>query len=106
TDFTAANVTKFNGAGIIQGSFGSQYNCKPESIVFDDAGNVYVGQAGCSHALLKFDAYGNLMASYQPPVEDQGTDWIDLAADQCTIYYTSEGTSVLRYNVCNSQQLP
>jgi hypothetical protein len=23
--------------------------------------------------------------------EDRGIDWIDLAADQCTLFYTSEG---------------
>jgi DNA-binding beta-propeller fold protein YncE len=27
-----------------------------------------------------------------------------LAPDQCTIYYTSEGTSVLRFNVCTNSQ--
>jgi PKD repeat protein len=105
TAFTAAKVAKFtNGASA--GTFGSQYNCKPESIAFDQAGNAYVGQAGCSHALLKFDAYGNLVTSYKVATEQTGSDWIDIAPDQCTLYYSSEGASVLRYNVCTKQQLP
>ncbi len=105
TDFTADTVSRFSGNGTPMGTFGSGYNCKPESMVFDQAGNAYVGQTGCSHALLKFDAYGNLEAAYSVTTEQEGSDWIDLAPDQCTIYYTSQGASVLRYNVCTKQQL-
>jgi len=105
TAFTAAKVAKFAN-GVSAGTFGSQFNCKPESIAFDHAGNAYVGQAGCSHALLKFDSYGNLITSYQVATEQTGSDWIDIAPDGCTLYYASEGASVLRYNVCTRQQLP
>jgi PKD domain-containing protein len=104
TDFTANAVSKFPGLGPATG-FGSGYNCKPESIVFDNAGNAYVGETGCSHAIVKLDPYGTITAVYQPTVEQQGTDWIDLASDQCTIYYTSQGPSVLRFNVCNRRQM-
>ncbi len=103
-DFTANAVSKFPGLGPAAG-FGSGYNCKPESIVFDHAGNAYVGETGCSHAIVKLDPYGTITAVYQPAVEQQGTDWIDLASDQCTIYYTSQGPSVLRFNVCTRQQM-
>ncbi|MGE5205729.1 MAG: PKD domain-containing protein, partial [Chlamydiota bacterium] len=105
TAFTADTVSRFSGNGTPMGTFGSGYNCKPESIVFDQAGHAYVGQTGCSHAILKFDAYGNLEGAYSASTEQQGSDWIDLAPDQCTLYYTSQGTSVLRYNVCTKQQL-
>jgi PKD repeat protein len=106
TNFTADTVSRFNGSNTLMGTFGSGYNCKPESIVFDRSGNAYVGETGCSHAILKFDAYGNLEAAYSVATEQEGSDWIDLAADQCTIFYTSQGSSVLRYNVCNKQQMP
>jgi PKD repeat protein len=106
TDFTANSVTKFAGSGTVVGDFGAGYNCKPESIVFDGAGDAYVGETGCSHALLKFDSYGNLLASFQVTTETEGSDWIDLAADQCTILYTSQGTSVFRFNACTNQQEP
>ncbi|HLK34750.1 MAG TPA: PKD domain-containing protein, partial [Terriglobales bacterium] len=105
TDFTADAVSEFGASGTLMGNFGSGYNCKPESIVFDNSGNAYVGETGCSHALLKFDAYGNLVATYSVSTEQEGSDWIDLAPDQCTIFYTSQGASVLRYNVCTKQQL-
>lgn len=105
TDFTANTVSKFNGTTLV-GTFGTGYNCKPESIIFDQAGNAYVGETGCSHAILKFDAYGNLAAAYSVGAQQEGSDWIDLAPDQCTIFYTSQGSSVLRYNACSSQQLP
>jgi PKD repeat protein len=105
TNFTADTVSRFNGSGTLMGTFGSGYNCKPESIAFDRAGNAYVGETGCSHAILKFDAYGNLAAAYSVATEQEGSDWIDLAPDQCTIFYTSQGSSVLRYNACSKQQL-
>jgi PKD repeat protein len=104
TDFTADTVTKFDGSGKLVGSFGSGYNCKPESIVFDESGNAYVGETGCSHAIVKFDAYGNLLAGYAVTTENEGSDWIELAPDHCTIFYTSQGTTVFRFNACNSQQ--
>ncbi|HEV2116387.1 MAG TPA: PKD domain-containing protein [Terriglobales bacterium] len=106
TNFTADTVSRFNGSNTLMGTFGSGYNCKPESIVFDQSGNAYVGETGCSHAILKFDAYGNLEAAYSVATEQEGSDWIDLAADQCTIFYTSQGSSVLRYNACSKQQMP
>lgn len=105
TDFSSANVTKFDGNGNLVGNFGSGYNCKPESIVFDAAGNAYVGETGCDRALLKFDAYGNLLAAYPGQTEVEGVDWIDLAPDQCTIFYTSQGKTVFRFNGCTGQQL-
>ena len=104
TDFTANAVSKFPGLGPAA-NFGAGYNCKPESIVFDGAGNAYVGETGCSHAIVKLDPYGTITAVYQPAVEQQGTDWIDLSPDQCTLYYTSQGPSVLRFNACTRQQM-
>jgi PKD repeat protein len=106
TDFSADTISKFDGNGNFVNTFGSGYNCKPESIVFDNSGNAYVGETGCSHALLKFDAYGNLAAAYSVTTEVEGSDWIDLASDQCTIYYTSQGKSVFRFNACTGQQQP
>jgi len=106
SDFTADTVTKFDGKGNLVGNFGSGYNCKPESIVFDSDGNAYVGETGCSHALLKFDPYGNLVHGWSVTTEVEGSDWIDLAPDQCTIFYTSQGTTIFRFNACTGEQLP
>jgi hypothetical protein len=83
-----------------------------ESCVFDHAGNVYIGQAGGSSSpddqvpVLKFDRYGTRLDTLVLPTGPRGTDWIDLAGDDCTLYYTSEDTSVRRYNACTHTVLP
>jgi hypothetical protein len=105
TDFTANDVSKFGSNGTLIGSFGGGYNTDPESIVFDSSGNAYVGQADVSKEVLKFSPSGSPLGSFAPTPEDRGTDWIDLASDQCTLYYTSEGTIVKRFDVCTSTQL-
>lgn len=84
-----------------------------ESCVFDRAGNVYVGQAGYNDTqtdaqvpVLKFNRSGVLLDSFVLPTGPRGTDWIDLASDQCTLYYTSEDTTVRRYDLCTRTSLP
>lgn len=106
TDFDAQTLSKFDGSGnLLQSSWGSGYNSDPESCVFDGAGHIYVGQADGAAQILEFDTSGNLLASFTPSPQSRGTDWITLASDGCTIYYTSEGSSVLRFNVCTNTQL-
>lgn len=84
-----------------------------ESCVFDQAGNVLVGQAGFNDQqtdaqvpVLKFNPTGVLLDSFVLPTGPRGTDWIDLGADQCTLYYTSEDITVRRYNLCTRTVLP
>lgn len=105
TGFDGNVVSKFNDMGVLQGGFGSGYNANPESILFDANGNAYVGQADGNRDILKFDLAGNLLASYDVATTRRGSDWIDLGADQCTMYYTSEGSEVKRFDVCTSTQL-
>jgi hypothetical protein len=38
--------------------------------------------------------------------DNQGSFWIDLAADGCTLFYTSWGPNVKRFDVCRGLQLP
>lgn len=106
TGFNSNKVIKFPANGAPKENFGSDYDRAPESIVFDRAGNAFVGQAYGSRNILKFDSSGNLIASFVVSTENKGSDWLDLAADQCTMFYTSEGKSVKRFNVCANQQLP
>lgn len=113
TSFETNKVHRFSSTGLPLGTFGSGFNCNPESIVFDRDGNVYVGQAGpdsptstCSRSVLKFDAAGNRLATFTPDREGRGTDWIELAEDQCTLFYTSEGKRIKRFDVCENRQLP
>jgi sugar lactone lactonase YvrE len=105
TDFDANSVTRFNGDGTFFGSFGSGYDSDPESIVFDSNGNAYVGQADGLKQVLEFSMNGTLIGSFSPATEDRGTDWLELSPDGCTLYYTSEGTSVEAYDLCTNTQL-
>ncbi len=106
TNFEANDMTKFDDAGnVLAYPFGTGFNFDPESCVRDASGHIYAGQADGSGDILEFNASGGAVDSFDPATEDRGTDWIDLAADQCTMYYTSEGTSVKRFNVCTDSQL-
>jgi uncharacterized protein (TIGR03437 family) len=99
------DVATFNQYGNSTALFGSGYNCNPSSIVFDNSGNAYVGQSDCSTAILKFGPSGNPLAQYSVQTENRGTYDIGLDNNQCTMYYTSEGPDVLRFNVCTNTQM-
>jgi RHS repeat-associated protein len=106
TDFDANAVSKFDNSGnLVSSYFGSGYNSDPESILADASGDFYVGQADGTRQVLKFNPSGGLLATYSPATEDRGTDWIDLAADQKTLFYTSEGRSVKRFDLSTNSQL-
>ena len=106
TGFEANKVNRYSTTGASLGTFGSGYNSNPESIVFDALGNAYVGQADGTHEVLKFDPAGQLVASYPVQIESRGSDWVELAADQHTLYYTSEGHTIKRYDLATRKQLP
>ena len=90
TTFDGGYVSKFDQDGNLMDAQFAE--CDPgancESIVFDKAGNFYVGQAETAD-ILKFDSDGNLIQRYDVQTSARGSDWIDLAADQSTMYYTS-----------------
>ena len=105
TAFSAGNLVRFGSDLSPLGNFGPALNCQPESVTTDFNGNIYVGLAGCNKTVVKLDAKGTQLSSFTVANEDQGADWIELSADQCTLYYTSEGHRILRYNVCGNRQL-
>lgn len=76
-----------------------------ESIVFDNAGNFYVGHRGGSADIKKYDAAGNLLDSFDVAVENSGSDWIELSSDQKTMFHTSAGYLVKRYDLATKTQL-
>ncbi len=98
TNFSANSVSVFNKSGVLQGTFGSGYST-PESIVFDAEGNAYVGNLG--NGIRKFNASGTYLgSSYTGRV-----DFIDLAADQCTMLRTTESQFIARHEVCTNTAL-
>ncbi len=106
TAFQSNQISEFSPTGNLLGTLGSGFDLHPESILFDASGNAYVGQADGLRHVLKFDRSGNVLASFPTESANRGSDWIDLAADQCTLYYTSESEVIKRYDVCNNAQLP
>src|SRR3989454_8080797 len=103
---TGNTIEKFNSMGASQGTFGGGYNCNPSALAFDAAGTAYVGQADCAGAVLKFSTGGQPLAAYFVAAERRASFKIDLAADGCTLFYTSWGPNVKRFNVCTQTQLP
>jgi hypothetical protein len=102
--FAGGGIVKFDPLGNLIGAFGSGFSGHPESLVFDSSGNMYVGQAD-TNQVIKLSGTGSLLNSYTLAVQDRGTDWVDLASDQHTLFYTSEGSEVKRFDVGSNTQL-
>jgi len=106
TDFERRTMTKLDKTGrVVTRRWGGPFSVHPESCVVDGEGNVYTGELDGQNRIRKFTPDGRLLASFRPRTEERGVDWIDLAADQCTMFYTSEGRKVMRYDVCRDRQL-
>lgn len=70
-----------------------------ESVIFADNGDFYVGHPDGNKDIQRYDAAGVYQQSYDVVIESRGSDWMDLASDQKTMFYTSEGGLVKRYDV-------
>ena len=99
------SVEKYDNLGSSQGKTGPVFNCSPHTIVFDAAGAAYVGQAGCRKTILKYLPGETVATEYTVAEDAFGVFWMDLAPDGCTMFYTSFGANVKRYDVCRGAQL-
>jgi hypothetical protein len=103
---TGNTVERFNTMGVPTGASGRGYDCDPHTLAFAASGVAYVGQAGCRGGFLKF-LPGQLDPVVMPAAaENQGVFWLDLAGDGCTLFYTSMGPNVKRFDGCAGVQLP
>jgi hypothetical protein len=100
TAFSVSNVSRFDSNGVLLGTFGSGYSM-PEVIVFDQGGNVFVGNTG--GGIRKFDPDGNLLESLIPSTR---IDFMDLSADQTTMLITQEGQNILTLDLTTGLQGP
>jgi len=94
-------ISQFSTAGAL---LHATWNKSPitthgESCVVDASGNVYVGQTDGSF-ISKWAPDGTFIKSWAVAADTRGADWIDLAANQCTIYYNGEGSAIARFDVC------
>jgi outer membrane protein assembly factor BamB len=101
---TGNTVEKFDRYGVSQGAVGGGYSCNPHALAFDAAGSLYVGHADCTGAILKLSP-ARRSTWYRVQPDNRGAFWIDLAGDGCTIFYTSWGPNVKRFDVCANRQL-
>jgi hypothetical protein len=98
-------VEMYNVLGQSLGAVGHGYNCDPHTIAFHSSGVAYVGQAGCRRSILKFTPSEYDPTEIAVAEDNQGVFWMDLAPDGCTMFYTSYGPNVKRFDVCTNTQL-
>ncbi|PYY12940.1 MAG: hypothetical protein DMG61_15095, partial [Acidobacteria bacterium] len=72
------------------------------SVVLDQNGYVYLGGASEGSGVEKFDSSGQLLTFHGINPEPR---YMDLAADQCTLYYTSNATVIKRFDLCSDTPL-
>jgi Bacterial Ig-like domain (group 1) len=107
TDFETTMSKYDSGGNLLVSPFGEGFaSGHPESCTIDAKDHIYVG-GPFGASIEELNTSGTLLETFA--VEGAGgtggTDWIDIAADQCTIFYASEGGEIKRYNVCTHEQL-
>ena len=105
TDFSGGRVVKFADADPHgSSSFPTTGQNSPESFVFKKDGGYFVGGPSAA-VILEYDAADNLVTTHQVAATDftGGTDWIDLAANQTTLFYTGEGRAIKRFDTVAGQ---
>ena len=94
TDDINGDISEFSPTGAPLPTFATGLS-NPLSIVFDNSGNMYVGQQSTPY-IAEFASDGTRLPDIGPlQTELYGDDWIDLSSDECTFYYTTEGTDIL-----------
>jgi hypothetical protein len=108
TDFSS-DISEFNSGGnLVASTWVSSYPASAESCTMNASNDVFVGSPG-EPDVLEYSPSGTLLNTFPVAVDSggtAGTDWVDLGADQCTLYYTDEGSIIKRFNVCTDTQLP
>ena len=109
-NFFAHTINKYDPSGNFLGTFGDTSGIPAgntlESLVFNAAGDLFAGAPDGDKMIREFDPSGAVIATFAPATEDRGTDWLELGANQTTLFYTSEGTSVLTFDLATSTQGP
>jgi uncharacterized repeat protein (TIGR01451 family) len=106
TSFSASKVVVYDNASphsIVQTI--TTGKAAAESIVFASNGHFFVG-GPFDPEIEEYDASGTLVDNDTVAADGTGgPDWIDLAADQKTIFYTSESRIVRRFDAAADVQL-
>lgn len=107
TNHTAGTMSKFDlHESLISHEWVGPFGSVPQDCKIDAIGNIYVGSDdGLDEfdgvaPLRRFSPSGELLGTWFPDVAQRGTNWFDLAEDQCTILYTSDIGSIKQFDVC------
>lgn len=101
TGLNSGNVSKYGANGILVNATYITGVTRVESCLFNQAGEMFLGIASGSR-IEKYNVSGptgTLVATYPTAT---ATDWIELAANQCTMLYTNESPTVRRHDVCTN----
>jgi hypothetical protein len=88
TNFSASRLAVFNTMGTLTSADFASGLSTPESIVFDQSGNFYVGNLG--NGIRKYNSAGTFLGT----VINTRVDFFDLTADQGTFRYGQEGANI------------
>jgi hypothetical protein len=107
-DLSGGNsVDVYHADGTYAGIFGpGNINCQPAGMALAPNGDVFIAYADCDSHIVRFNAAGTVLQIFTVAFENFGPRWMDLAPDGCTLYYTSLGHFVSRFNACTNTQLP
>ncbi len=95
-NFANNSMAKFDKAGSLVADAVGTFDSNPEACLVAGGNAIYASEVTGSGDILKLDLGGAEVARY-----DVGrSDWIDLAADGCTMLYTDEGRAIHRFDVC------
>jgi hypothetical protein len=102
--FTAGAVSKFSSNGVYQGDI---YTGLPtiSSVAIDLSGNLYAGRSEFDGDIRYISSAGALLDRYDVTTGPRGSTWVELASDQRTLLYTSQGPTIRRYDAAARSQL-
>jgi len=103
TNLSSNSMAKFSNTGTLLASTFGSFSANPESCLITAGGTVmYTSEVAGTGDILKLSLpTGTQLANYNVP----RSDWIDLAADGCTMFYSDEGAAIHRFNVCTNTAL-
>ena len=94
TDFGSGTVSKIDGGtGTLITSTYITGLSLPESIAVDSTGNQYITQVG-GGGIKEYSPTGTLIQTLNAGQAASRSDWDDLAADQKTLYYSTESSTI------------
>ena len=105
---TFFTVRVFDQRGAFLGNFPRFFGNAFGAIAFDRTGNAFIGVGTFGGNLVKASPGGDLLSAFLLPADGTlvgGVASLDLAQDQCTLFYTSAGRRVMRYDVCHAQPI-